>query len=711
MNHSVHPVRLRFFLPLCALFVLCAEARAQLPHIRLDRIFPLGGAAGSTVPVEIAGKDLDDVKKLHFDDPGLKAELAKPNQFRVTIAKDVPAGTYEVRAVGRFGISGSMLFAVSRGLTEVNEVEPNDSADKAQRVPLNCAINGNSDGNGDDFFRFPAKKGQRVTIDCQAFRLDSRLRGTLVLTTADGKPLARSKPYYDRTDPLLDFVAPADGDYVVGLHDFTYAGGLPYRLIISDRPQLESAFPPAVTPGKKTELTVLGRNLPGGKPDPGQVVRGRALERVQADFEAPADPKALLRFDFLNHPAAPTLTARGIQARPRGLANALNPVTLLYAADPVVLEREPNDSAASAQPITLPAVVCGRFDKPGDTDWYSFSLKAGETVAVDLFCERLEMPGDPFVLITDAKGNELASFDDHGINFNALAQFNRDPFGTFTAPAAGTYRLLVQERYRRGGPRFVYALHVGKPRPDFFPVVIHETNPDPSCPVVRRGGSAFYELCLNRRHFTGIVTIEAEGLPKGVTCPPVHVSPQTEFATVVFTAAADAPEWEGAVRLKAWAQVDGKRIERPVRCAQRRWPIANVSTTRVCRLTCLAVRSRAPYGLTLPAKELNVAAGGAVELKASVRRNWPDFKGKVQLNGLNLPPGFNLPTMEIAAGKTEAAAKLAVAANVPPGKYSVVLRGDAQVPYNRDPKGAAKQPVRVADPSTPVTVVVTPPNK
>jgi hypothetical protein len=685
------------------------ETFAQLPQIRLARIFPLGGAAGSTVVLEIGGKDIDGVKQLHFDHAGLKAMLVKPNQFRVTIGKDVPVGTHEVRAVGRFGISASMLFAVSRGLTEVNEVEPNDSADRAQRVPLNCAINGNCDGNGDDYFRFPAKKGQRITIDCHAFRLDSRLRATLVLSTADGKPLARSKPYYDRTDPLLDFVAPAAGDYVVGLHDFTFAGGLPYRLIISDRPQLEIAFPPAVQAGKKVELTVLGRNLPGGQLDPQQVVHGQVLEKIKVAFEAPAAAGALQRFAFLNHPAAPALTARSLQVRPKGLGDALNPVTLLYADDPVIVEREPNDTAKTAQAISLPAVVCGRFDKPGDADWYSFSLKAGETIAIDLFGERLGIPGDPFVLVTDAKGNELASFDDHGINFNALTQFNRDPFGTFTAPAAGTYRLLVQERYRRGSPRFAYALHIGKPRPDLFPVVIHETNPDPSCPVVGRGGSAFYELCLNRRHFTGTVTIEADGLPKGVSCPAVHVSPQTEFATIVFTAAADAPDWEGAIRLKAWALIDGRRVERPVRCAQRRWPIANVNTTRVCRLTCLAVRSKAPYRLELSSTALHVAAGGTVELKASVRRHWPEFKGKVQLNGLNLPPGFSLPTMEIAVGKTEVTTKLSVAANVPPGRYSVVLRGDAQVPYNRDPKATAKPPVRVADPSTPVTVIVGPP--
>src|SRR5262249_3293663 len=161
------------------------------------------------------------------------AELVKPNQFRVTIAPDVPVGTHDVRAIGKYGISGSRLFAVSQGLTEVREVEPNDTPDKAQLVPMNCAVNGNSDNNGDDFYRLKAKKGERMTIDCQALRLDSTLRATLVLSTAEGKELAQGKPYYLRTDPLMDFVAPADGDYLLRLHDMTFLGGLPYRLVIS----------------------------------------------------------------------------------------------------------------------------------------------------------------------------------------------------------------------------------------------------------------------------------------------------------------------------------------------------------------------------------------------------------------------------------------------------------------------------------------------
>src|SRR5262245_32331569 len=222
----------RAILSLCVLCALYVSSFACLRHIRLDRIFPLGGQAGSELELEISGRDLDDVKALHFDHAGFKAVHLKDKQFRVTIAPDVPPGTCEVRAIGKYGISAVQLFEVSRGLTEVAEKEPNDSPDKAQPVPMNVAINGKSD----DFFRFPAKKGERVVIDCRAFRLNTTLRAILTLSAADGKPLLASRPYFNRTDPLLDFVAPADGDYILRLHDMTFVGGLPYRLIISNHP-------------------------------------------------------------------------------------------------------------------------------------------------------------------------------------------------------------------------------------------------------------------------------------------------------------------------------------------------------------------------------------------------------------------------------------------------------------------------------------------
>src|SRR5207247_2962553 len=128
---------------------------------------------------------------------------------------------------------------------------------------------------------------------------------------------------------------------------------------------------------------------------------------------APKAPLAIQRFSFINHLPSPCLNARGLQSWPIGLGQVLNPITLIYADAPVTREHEPNDTAETAQEITLPTVISGRFDKPGDVDWYVFQAKAGERVAIDLLCERMEMPGDPFVIISDAKGNELATFDDH----------------------------------------------------------------------------------------------------------------------------------------------------------------------------------------------------------------------------------------------------------------------------------------------------------
>ena len=38
---------------------------------------------------------------------------------------------------------------------------------------------------------------------------------------------------------------------------------------------------PAHEPGKTAQLTVYGRNLPGGKPDPAVVVDGKILEKIE----------------------------------------------------------------------------------------------------------------------------------------------------------------------------------------------------------------------------------------------------------------------------------------------------------------------------------------------------------------------------------------------------------------------------------------------
>ncbi|MFM9067686.1 MAG: hypothetical protein ACKOUR_10205, partial [Planctomycetota bacterium] len=217
-------------LALClALGLLPVAARAELPSSRFDRLQPLGGAAGTSFDVQIAGNDIEDVKTLLFDHPGLQATLVegKERTFRITVNADVPSGTYDVRLVGRFGVSNPRLIAVTRGLQDIAEVEPNNKLDQSQLVPVNSAVHGASDQNDQDQYRVALKKGQRVTLQCQAGRLDSAMDATLTVTTRGGQSLASNGDYHGR-DPFIDFIAPADDEYVVTVSDLSFRGGHPY---------------------------------------------------------------------------------------------------------------------------------------------------------------------------------------------------------------------------------------------------------------------------------------------------------------------------------------------------------------------------------------------------------------------------------------------------------------------------------------------------
>ena len=145
---------------------------AELPSPQLHRIEPVGLNAPGEVQLTLLGADIEGVETLLFEHPGFKAEFIKERTFKLSVAADVPVGTWDVRAVGRFGVTNARLFSVTRGLLDVAEVEPNNEPPQAQVIVVNSALNGSSDGNNQDLFRVPLKARQRVVIHCQSARLD-----------------------------------------------------------------------------------------------------------------------------------------------------------------------------------------------------------------------------------------------------------------------------------------------------------------------------------------------------------------------------------------------------------------------------------------------------------------------------------------------------------------------------------------------------------
>jgi hypothetical protein len=573
----------------------------------------------------------------------------------------------------------------------------------------NAVVSGTSDQGKEDVFRFAAKKGQRVVIECFAQRLDSQLDGNLTLTDAEGRQLAANGDYAGR-DPLVEFVAPRDGDYFVTLNDLSFRGGHPYRLVISDQSHAENVFPRAVQLGKKAELTVFGRNLGNGAKPSSLSVNDLSLDAITETLTPPDDVLKRGLFRFGEHPTghsvlptAATCTLHGFQHRG---------VPLLATDTPVSLEAEPNDDPLKPQRLELPAVVSGRFDKERDADWYEIEVAENGPYSFEVYCERIAGRADPYLVVLDDKDARVAELDDFGTRMNAFDGHLRDPSGTVNLAAKKKYRVLVQDRYRRGGARYQYVLAVRKPVPDFFPAVIHHQNPGPGGTTIRKGGAAYLDVVIhNTGGFGGAVTITAENLPQGLHATPTTIN-NTDRGVLVLWADKDAPDFVGPVKLVATGKRGDEKITREVRAYTRVWNSTDLNSSRPTRELVVCVASEpTPFALTPAAEKIEVEAGKKVEVVVKCERLWPEFKGAVTLVPLSFPGPIKTGTVTIAEGKTEATVTLDVQAGARPGEYTVALTGQGQVPFAKDPKAASRPNTLVQLPSRPVTLVVLPAKK
>src|SRR5204863_62790 len=158
-------------------------------------------------------------------------------------------------------------------LTEVLKPGANQKPAMALDVAEGTTVTGRVDANAIDYYAFNLKAGQRLLVDCLAQRIDSRANGTLVMLGNNGRELGRSLDV-EGLDPVLDFTAPAEGRYVLGVYDFVYGGGPDYfyRLNVTSAPHIDFVFPPSGPAGSNNQYTVYGRNLPGGQPAEGLTV-------------------------------------------------------------------------------------------------------------------------------------------------------------------------------------------------------------------------------------------------------------------------------------------------------------------------------------------------------------------------------------------------------------------------------------------------------
>lgn len=707
----------------CGGIVLLSESSgfAQLPAARLEGLFPAGANPGATLDVTVSGVDLDDASSLQFTHPGITAVQKKvdpgpfdegpqivPGAFVVTIAGDVPPGQYEARVRGKYGVSNPRTFEIGT-LGEINETEPNNREIEATEVAAPVLINGQLNGGADvDLFRVPMTAGQRVLVLCRAGRIDSPVDPVISVLDQNGALLAQSRETPD-AEAVLDLTATAAGAWTVRVADALYRGGpqYTYRLTIGAVPYIDFVFPPAAAPGTNGAFTIYGRQLPGGRPA-GMEFNGRPLEKLDVQIPVPGNLAELpLPGVFLSSEQA------GVDFVPfqvRSDVGASNTVLVSGAGAPVVLEAA-NDDPANAQQLQLPCEIAGQFFPRRDHDWYVFNARQGEVLNFELFSQRLGAPTDASLvieqLVSTEPGNEqttlVARVEDllerpGGFEFDTRTT---DPAHRFTAPADGTYRVMVQDRFSalRDDPRLAYRLLIRPDKPDFR---LAATPADASGAMfLRKGGrDSIHVVAFRQDGFNGDIRVSVTGLPEGITSSEVLIGGNATSATLVLTAAEGAGPVTGQLQVVGKATIGGQEVLRVARAGtalaappQQMQP-GQMMTSVPARMTSHIVVSvseleTAPVMLAAGNDQVwETARGGILKIPYTVVRRG-EYKGAVIGMPADLPPNVNPQQFNIDGGAASGEFQLNMTAATPPGTYTIYVAGFATgYQYRRNPEAA-----------------------
>ncbi|MCI0460628.1 MAG: PPC domain-containing protein [Gemmataceae bacterium] len=668
--------RSHFILPL----LLVSQATAAPPTV--TNVTPRGAERGRPVELALTGTNLTSTARLVLpfaaEQEPIPDKKPTPTQARVrlTVDRAVPAGIYPVRVLTDEGVSPLFFFHVD-SFPAATEVEDNNTFAKAQKVAVPAVIDGQCAGGDVDYFRFAAKKGQRLVIETIAARLGSGVQPQIRVTDARERLISSDDTQALQGDCRVWFVAPQDGEYVVEISDSRYRGAAPphYRLKIADYDFPAEVFPLGGRAGEKVEFVLRGGNLSG------EVRLSRVLP-------------------------PPSAGPPGWRWIPLDLGESLRPGMLA----PLVIrgelpERTYPESAKEGKPLELAAPVTanGRLTRKGEVHRFRLPVKGGERYRLAVQADVLGSALDGVLRVTDPAGKQLAISDDVDVPPPApglQATKSPDPALEVTTPA-GVTALVVELRdgRHRGGVNFGYRFTVTRAE-DF---ALRQTAAEVNVP---RGGSAALVVPVVRRGYDGPIQLGIPELPPGWSVQGGYVPPKGTQGVLTLSAPANGEALIDPLTLgvQGRALAPGKDL--------RRWAEQTVVVTRDANVAVLtmplsgfAVALIGPDVFTLkgPAA-VEVVNGYPTSVAVEVTRDQKEKVGTVAVTGAGSPPTPGKPPTGLtfkpgSAAPNAGQATLLVTAPVtlPEGRTTdLVIQGKTRV-NNVDRT--------VTAPAIPVTVV------
>ncbi len=556
----------------------CAAGADSSGPPEILSLFPLGGRPGEEFQGTLRGRGLEGARRLWFDSGGVRATVlgvrnedgpkpeetpqsdaeAKPVQLldlRIQVDPAARPGPRGLRAITPGGLSHPLTFHVHAEPGHLESPASHDLASEAQTLPeWPLAVHGTIGQPAEvDYYAFSVAAGERLRFEVRSLALSDMAISLYQPAGSWFSPdRARRLAFSDEpvsypelsTEPVLSYRFGEAGRYLVRVSGFMGEGGPdhPYLLQISRDSDEQN--------GKASGSATIGS--------------GRDLWQERSwTRELRTDRMEALRARTASPPRPPS------DPEPAGEDQAGTRETPRPEAIPVVELDEAPDEASKAVVVTLPSLLAGTIEHPGDVDRVRFAAKVGDRIALEIETPRATVPVfNPYLKMVDAEGAEVLTNVHSILNANTEIEKQIRPKVIHSFPRAGEFTLEIRDITAAfGGPSMAYRVLIRPQVPHMGQVHLEEDHLN----LVAGTATPLSLVTDQEEHFEGSIALSLAGLPPGVTAvagtqaapdaPPAvnegrkerYVS-RSRKATLVLVAAADAPATPVPVPVTVMAQ-------------------------------------------------------------------------------------------------------------------------------------------------------------
>lgn len=639
-----HRLVARLGLLACAILIGLPSAGAQLPVIGLRSLSQSFFAPGGQYEISIAeGNETIEVRELAFSHPGIKATLldgpAKPfettpepryGSFRIDVAPDVPEGRYEVRAIGRFGISNPRSVLVQNETQTVTSA--GNDATTASPLTLGTLHWYKATAQKRDTYSIPFDAGKRYALNVISHSIDSRLIPAISVINEKGQTIA-SAIGSDQSDLRFVIEASQTGPVTITIHDALFRGGaaFQYGLRLTEDTQGQRYDPAQLA---NAVSIPEGSVPPAGVSQVAESDAAVALEfpaAVEANFDSPEDQDQYL--------------------------------CKFQKGKPVVIEVV---SDRIGQPTDVRLLVDrGIDDAAGARTWQRVATAEDSHNLSDSVI-RLGS-GDPVLNFQPPEDGEyritVADLD----TGQSLGDVQR--YQLRITPPTDQLQLLAYHVY---------------PHKD-----VNATRP--SGVHLPRAGSTTFRVFAIRNAIAGPIKVSIANLPAGLQSAPAWIAANQNQTDLIVTASADVKTQWAALQIVGEINRDGQTITREAQAAAVVWEQDGYRPIQHSRLIdSLAISSTEldVHPITIgPASPDPVTAMKGTKATVSIKLSRQEGANQnVVLRAKNLPPGVTAGDLTIAGDKSEADWTVDVTGNATPGTYTFWGQGETKVKFAVNPQ-------------------------